>query len=56
MPAAWDEIGSAQAGMQVSEQRGHLIFGEAAGKAGHHRLAGENRLPDLEVGGRSAAG
>lgn len=47
---------SAHAYMQIGEQRSHLVVGKSPREAGHHCLASENRLPDLEVSGRSAAG
>lgn len=42
--------------VQVGDQRGHLLLGEAAAEAGHHALPCQHILPHGRVGGGSAAG
>jgi len=42
--------------MKVGEQRGHLLLGEAAGKAGHHSVPCQNISPDSRIGGWNSAG
>jgi len=49
-------LASAQPGVQVSQQRGHLLVAKAAIKAGHHSSAHENISPHRCVRGGSAAG
>ncbi len=44
------------AGVQVSEQSGHLLLGEPAGEGRHHSLAAEHGALHVDVGGRSATG
>lgn len=42
--------------MQVGDQCGHLLLGEAAAEAGHHSLPCQDILSHGRIGGRRAAG
>lgn len=55
-PATSRRRGSAQAGVQVGQQGGHLFLIEAAGEGGHHSLPGQNDVLDGGVGRRDSAG
>ena len=52
----WAGLDSAQSGMQVGDQRVHLLLSKAAGEGGHHSLAGKNHPTHLDIGCGSAAG
>jgi len=47
---------SAQAGVQVGKQGGHLLVRKATVKGRHHALAGEHHGLNLGIGCRRAAG
>ena len=47
---------SAQPGMQIGQQRGHLLLGEAAGETRHHSLPCQHILPHRFIRGRNSAG
>ena len=42
--------------MEISQQRGHLLVVESAGKTGHHASTLQDVLPDGLVCGGDAAG
>jgi hypothetical protein len=47
---------SAEAGVQIGEQRSHLFVGKATGKGWHHAPTGEHDALDVRVGGWHSAG
>lgn len=47
---------SAQTGMKIGQQGGHLLVREPAGKGGHHPLPGKDHALHFGIGGRGSTG